>query len=241
MKRKFSTITEKQITSEILIRTKQSIIYSPQKRLKMEEQQIVPKNLNKLSASQKGDWLEKETKKQLEKHGFSVTVTQSQYWEKDETNPKGFKKVIIGDNGIDGIARIRIEEKNYNCIIQCKCYAPTSSISTNVIAQLDNNIDHWKQERSFGLLVVLSKESVNGRAINAIKNARNPIIMIEITEIEDLKQIVQQINWDNYPGKRLKRTRIELGEADELENIGEVSIKGKKIKGLFFQEDLIKV
>ena len=92
---------------------------------------------------------------------------------------------ILGDNGIDGITRKKIGKDQYNGIIQCKYYAPTLQISTDVIAQIDNNIDHWKTEKSFGLLVVLTKESLNHRINNAILNARNPIITITFQKIRE--------------------------------------------------------
>ena len=111
-----------------------------------------------------------------------------------------------------------------------------------MIAQIDNNLDHWKMERSFGILVMLTKGSLNQRAINAIKNARNPIIAITLHEIMqgELKQKILEIKWENYPGKQLKRTRIELEEAEEIKSIREFRIEGKKIKGLVFEENLIQ-
>ena len=149
---------------------------------------------------------------------------------------------ILGDNGIDGITRKKIGKDQYNRIIQCKCYAPTSQISTDVIAQIDNNIDHWKTEKSFGLLVVLTKESLNHRANNAILNARNPIITITLQEIREglLDQKILEIKWDKYPGKQLKRTRIQLESAEEIEKIGELKVVGKKLKKLIYEEDILQ-
>src|SRR6266542_314336 len=72
----------------------------------------------------------------------------------------------------------------------------------------DNGIDHWKQERSFGLLVVLTKDSLNQRARNAVLNARNPIIVATLQEIRrgEVQQKLQKLKWEDYPGKYLKRT-----------------------------------
>ena len=56
----------------------------------------------------------------------------------------------------------------------------------------------------------------------------------------ELKQKILEIKWENYPGKQLKRIRIELEEAEEIKSIGEFRIEGKKIKGLVFEENLIQ-
>ena len=51
---------------------------------------------------------------------------------------------------------------------------------------------------------------------------------------------ILEIKWDKYPGKQLKRTRIQLEEAEEIENIGELKIVGKKLKNLSYEEDTIQ-
>ena len=203
----------------------------------MQEESEHLAEVKNLSSTDKGEWLEVKIKEAMEAEGFTVTITKVQRWNKNKREMQ-----IIGENGVDGITRIRINEHQYNGIIQCKCYAATTRISTDVIAQIDNNLDHWKMERSFGILVMLTKGSLNQRAINAIKNARNPIIAITLHEIMqgELKQKILEIKWENYPGKQLKRTRIELEEAEEIKSIGEFRIEGKKIKGLVFEENLIQ-
>src|SRR6266496_721089 len=152
------------------------------------------------------------------------------------------KNQIMSENGIDAITRRRIGQHQYNGIVQCKYYASTSTILTEVIAQIDNNIDHWKQERSFGLLVVLTKDSLNQRGRNAILNATNSIIVATLQEIRrgDVQQKLQELKWEDYPGKYLKRTRLEVEAAEELQNIGEIQISAKRIKGLKFEENVMR-
>jgi len=175
MKRKYTYIEERNITEEIMIVHQFQIIFTPKKKIKMDLIDFLTPEFKKMSPAKKGELLEVKTKAEMKKCGFTITITKVQRW--DDHN----KQVeILGDNGIDGIVRKKIEKDQYNGILQCKCYAPTSTISTDVIAQLDNNIDHWKTEKSFGLLVVLTKDSINNRANNAILNARNPIITITL-------------------------------------------------------------
>ena len=144
----------------------------------MSEEIITQEELKKLTPIKKGELLELKTKEELEKQGFVITISRAQRWDEDSKRMQ-----ILGDNGIDALTRRKIGQYQYNGIVQCKCYASTSTISTEVIAQIDNNIDHWKQERSFGLLVVLTKDSLNQRARNAVLNARNPIIVATLQEI----------------------------------------------------------
>src|SRR6266536_5250364 len=143
---------------------------------------------------------------------------------------------------METLTRRKIGQYHYKEIVQCKCYASTSTISTEVIAQIDNNIDHWKQERSFGLLVVLTKDSLNQRARNAVLNTRNPIIVATLQEIRrgKVQQKLQELKWKDYPGKYLKRTRLEVKVAEELQNIREIQISAKRIKGLKFEENVMR-
>src|SRR6266496_4359521 len=140
------------------------------------------------------------------------------------------------------LTRRKIGQYQYNKIVQCECYVSTSTISTEVIVQVDNNIDYWKQERSFGLLVVLTKDSLNQRARNAVLNARNPIIIATLQDIRrgEVQQKLQELKWEDYPGKYLKKTRLEVESAEELRNIGEIQISAKRIKGLKFEENVMR-
>ena len=237
MKRKYTYKKENNITEEITIVYKVQIIFKPKKKIKMELEDPKSSEFKNLSGAKKGELLEASTKAEMEKFGYTVTITKAQRWD-----DKNKQMQIIGDNGIDGIFRKKIEKDQYNGLIQCKYYAPTSNISTDVIAQLDNNIDHWKMEKSVGLLVVLTKESIIPRAINAMKNARNPIIAITLQEIREelLDQKILEINWNKYPGKQLKRMRVQLESAKEIEEIGELKIVGKKLKRLIYEADTLQ-
>lgn len=113
-------------------------------------------------------------------------------------------------------------------------------ISTDVIQQLDNNLSQWKAPKMFGLLVVLHKKSLNKRAWNAITNAINPIIVVEIGEILQVQQQIENIKWSEFPGKKIKRTRINIDEAEEIENVGEPILKGKRIKRLMYSQETIQ-
>ena len=69
----------------------------------MEDNEIIPRNLKSWTSIKKGEQLEEETKKQLDKLGFSTMITKSHIWMEDEdTYNKRIK--IIRDNGIDGYA-----------------------------------------------------------------------------------------------------------------------------------------
>ena len=164
MRRSFTQIVRKNITSEIKIMQTTQIIFEPKKKIKMQEESEHLAEVKNLSSTDKGEWLEVKTKEAMEAEGFTVTIIKAQRWDKNKREMQ-----IIGDNGVDGITRIRINEYQYNGIIQCKYYAATTRISTDVIAQIDNNLDHWKMERSFGILVMLTKGSLNQRAIKLLK------------------------------------------------------------------------
>ena len=137
MKRKYTYKEENNITEEISIVYKVQIIFKPKKKIKMELEDPKSSEFKNLSGAKKGELLEVSTKAEMEKFGYTVTITKAQRWD-----DKNKQMQIIGDNGIDGIFRKKIEKDQFNGLIQCKCYAPTSNISTDVIAQLDNNINH---------------------------------------------------------------------------------------------------
>ena len=131
MKKKYRCNFKRKIDEEIIF--KQIITKKVQrlrKRIKMENNEIIPRNLNSWTAIKKEEWLEEETKKQLDKLGFNTTITKSHTWMEDgDACDKRLK--IIGDNRIDGYARKRIGTTEYRCIIQCKYYGKRSQISTD--------------------------------------------------------------------------------------------------------------
>ncbi len=237
MNRVFTLKTKTFLTRNLYIKLKCRIIFKYKNNQIMSEEIITQEELKKLTPIKKGELLELKTKEELEKQGFVTTISKAQRWDEDSKRMQ-----ILGDNGIDALTRRKIGQYHYNGIVQCKCYASTSTISTEVIAQIDNNIDHWKQERSFGLLVVLTKDSLNQRARNAVLNARNPIFVATLQEIRrgDVQQKLQELKWEDYPGKYLKRTRLEVEVAEELQNIGEIQISAKRIKGLKFEENVMR-
>ena len=237
MKRTYEEHIEHIVSEEITIELITKITYKPRKKLRMDKE-IIPEGFDKWNSLKKGEWLEDETKNQLEQLGFTTTITKSYTWTKNEEQEFPRRK-ILGDNGIDGIARKKINGEIYQCIVQCKCYKKTTPISTDVIQHLDNNVSQWKTPGMFGLLVVKHKESLNKRAMNAIANALNPIIVVEIEKMQELPQLVKDIKWTEYPSRQLKRTRLRIEEADEIENVGEVTVRGKKIKNLTFAEDTL--
>ena len=203
----------------------------------MENNEIIPRNLNSWTPIKKGEWLEEETKKQLDKLGFNTTITKSHTWKEDGDATKKLK--IIGDNGIDGYARTKIGTKEYRCIIQCKCYGRKSQISTDVIAQLENNVIHMGSKNTFGLLVVLNLETINERIYNAIKNARCPIIVTEITRIREIVQQIENIKWEeNSQNIKRKRIELQLEEAKEILIEKDNITQGKEIKKLKYYEEI---
>src|SRR6266542_1770531 len=205
MNRVFTLKTKTFLTRNLYIKSKCQTTFKYKNNQIMSEEIIIQEELKKLTPIKKGELLELKTKEELEKQGFVTTISKAQRWDEDSK-----KMQILGDNGIDAITRRKIGQYHYNGIVQCKCYASTSTISTEVIAQIDNNIDHWKQERSFGLLVVLTKDSLNQKARNAVLNARNPIIVATLQDIRrgKVQQKLQELKWEDYPGKYLKRTRV---------------------------------
>ena len=91
----------------------------------MKNNEIIPRNLKLWNAIKKGEWLEEETKKQLDKLGFSTMITKSHTQMEDE-DAYNKRIKIIRDNGIDGYVRKKIGLIEYKCIIQCKCYGKKS-------------------------------------------------------------------------------------------------------------------
>ena len=139
MKRKYKYKQKFQLSEEITVTKQIKIMYKPKRKIMKEEESkiINEEELKQLTPIQKGTLLETKTKEIIEANGFTVTITKAHNWEDG-------KLKILGDNGIDGIFRKKIQGTNYNRIIQYKCYASTSTISTNVVIQLDYNINFWK-------------------------------------------------------------------------------------------------
>ncbi len=194
MKRIYEYHQKRKINEELIFKQTMKIIFKPRKRIKMEDNEIIPRNLKLWTSIKKGEWLEEETKKQLDKLEFSTMITKSYTWMEDE-DAYNKRIKIIRDNGIDGYIRKKIGLIEYKCIIQYKCYEKKSQISTDVIAQLENNVIHMNSKNAIGLLVVLNLETVNKRVWNAAKNTKCPIIIIEITKID---KIVQELK-DKLP------------------------------------------
>ena len=239
MKRIFQNYQRQKTNNEIIFERTTRIIYQPRKRIRMEtNDEIIPRNLNIWTTIKKGEWLEEETKKQLDKLGFNTTITKSHTWmENGDAINKQLK--IIGDNGIDGFARKRIGSKEYKCIIQCKCYGKKSQITTDVIAQLENNVMHMDSKNTFGLLVVLNQETVTERVWNAAKNAKCPIVIIEITRMKEIVKQLENIKWMEYP-ENLKRkiSEIQIEEAKEFSIKENTLFEGKEIKKLRYYEEI---
>jgi hypothetical protein len=246
MKRTYLTYTQQNINPELEIEQIIRITYRPIKRIKMNEKSsnklkaILPSNFSQMTAPKKGQWLEEEIQRRMSKLEFNITITKSTTWEKNPEKPHEYVQKIIGDNGIDGIARRRIEGEEYRCIIQAKCYAKTTTISTDVISHLENNVRHLEAGKAFGLLVVLHKESLNERAWSTIKNASCPIIVIDITQMDKLVELIKNIKWEDYPLKSLKRTFVEVESAEELKQIGNLKIDARKLKNLKYREEVIQ-
>ena len=64
-------------------------------------------------------------------------------------------------------------------------------------------------KNAIGLLVVLNLETVNERVWNAAKNAKCPIIIIEITKLNEIVQQLKDINWMDYPENSVKRKELK--------------------------------
>src|SRR5579859_3376305 len=107
MKRKYIYKEERNISEEIIIIRQVQIIFKPKKKIKMELEDYKSSEFKNLLPAKKEELLEIIIKAEMEKCGFTVTITKAQRWD-----DKNKQMQILGDNGIDGITRKKIGKIN---------------------------------------------------------------------------------------------------------------------------------
>ena len=115
----------------------------------------IGRQLSKMNRYDKGEAMEEQIKKQLEDYGFIVTKTQS-------TAKNG---QIIGDNGVDHLAQIKISNQIIKLVIQSKNWK--NEITGSVVRDLEGVLANQYPER-IGLIIT-NNGGTNQRAKNLAK------------------------------------------------------------------------
>jgi len=159
---------------------------------------IIAQQLSQMNRYEKGEAMEEQIKDQLESYGFTVTKTQS-------TAKNGR---IIGDNGIDHLAQIRINDKLIKIVIQSKNWKHETTGS--VIRDLQGVLSNQYPER-IGL-IVLNNGGIQKRAENLAKNSSNTILIYNFNELKYLKDNLTKLQQQN-------QIRTLNQQYEEFENI----------------------
>jgi len=139
----------------------------------------IANQLSRMNRYQKGEAMEERIKDQLEEHGFTVTKTQS-----ITKNGK-----IIGDNGIDHLAQIKIDNQIIRLVIQSKNWK--NKITGSVVRDLSGVITDQYPGR-IGLIIT-NNGGINLRARNLIKNSTNTILVYDFNELKYLKNDLKNL------------------------------------------------
>jgi Restriction endonuclease len=147
---------------------------------------------------EKGEAMEEHIKDQLEEYGFTVTKTQS-------TAKNGR---IIGDNGVDHLAQIRINDQLIRMVIQSKNWK--GKISGNIVRDLQGTLTNQYPDR-IGIIII-NQGGVEIRAQNIAKNSNSTILIYNFNELkylkDDLKDLINK-----------QKIRTLTQQIEEFENI----------------------
>ena len=166
----------------------------------------IARDLMQMDRYTKGEAMEVKIKDQLESYGFIVTKTQS-----------SIGKRIIGDNGIDLLAQITINNKPTRLIIQSKNWKSelTSQVVRDLQGVLATQYPNW-----IGLIVI-NNGGINERAKNQAEGSRNTILIYNFNELKDLK---------NNLKKMIKEHKIRTQQQRQIEKF-ENAIITEEING----------
>jgi hypothetical protein len=203
------------VISEVLESTisDQSIIRTPQPEDKYDQ---IAKQLSSMDRYLKGEAMEEKIKDQLEEYGFIVTKTQS-----------SIGKRIIGDNGIDHLAQITINNRPIRMIIQSKNW--NSELTARVVRDLQGVLTTQYPDR-IGIIVV-NNGGINIRAKNQAKGSLNTVLIYNFNELKYLRNDLKNLYKKNKI--RIQKHQIEkFKNAKIIEEINgpirKTTIKAKK-------------
>ena len=169
------------------------------------EYEEIAQKLSKMDQYSKGEAMEIAIKNQLEKQGFTVTKTQSSYG-----------KQIIGDNGIDHFAHIKIKDQMIKLIIQSKNW--NGKLNGEVVRSVQGILSNQYPER-IGLIVI-NNGGYEKRVENLIRNSKNTILIYDFKDLKNLKNDLKQ---------RLRQGKLDITphQFEEFED-GEIIEKNTK-------------
>jgi Restriction endonuclease len=165
----------------------------------MNKYDKIADELSKMNRYSKGEAMEEAIKDQLEDYGFIVTKTQS-------TARNGR---IIGDNGIDHLAQIKINDQLIRLVIQSKNWK--DKITGTVIRDLQGVLTNQYPER-IGL-IILNNGGIDTRAKNIAKNSKSTILIYNFNELKYLKEDLQGLQQQN----RIHTLYQQVEEFEDIE------------------------
>ena len=156
--------------------TEHSIVHTPP--YSESEYDNIAKRLMNLDWRKKGEEMEIAIKDQLEKERFTVTKTQSSIGNR-----------IIGDNGVDLFAQLKINDQIIRIAIQSKNWK--TPITGNVVRDLQGTIAHQYPDR-IGLIVI-NNGGIDSRARNLAENSTNTILIYNFSQLKNLRKNLRKL------------------------------------------------
>jgi hypothetical protein len=190
---------------------------------------IIAKGLAQLEAKDKGEAMEFEIKKQFEKLGITTTLTKASGY-----NPYTGKFEILGDNGTDGLAQIKINNEIIKLMIQAKNWKNEIN-SSQIVQSMQGALANQYPDR-IGLLII-NDGGISTRLRNLINNTKHNTILIY--NFKDLGNIRRDLTQLHSEGK-LQYYQPMIEEFEDInmtENVGKISrnITAKKYRRIFTQ------
>jgi HJR/Mrr/RecB family endonuclease len=165
-----SQLTDEQVSSQVS---------TPKHSTDKEKYKEEAIRLQKLQPREKGEAQELAIKELLEKQGFMVTKTQS-------STKKG---QIIGDNGADHIAQIKIRGEIIRMVIQSKNWA--GELANGVVRELQGTIaEQYPQHIG---IIVINGGGMPLRTRNAIKDSKRTMLIYNIEDLYKLKRDLRNL------------------------------------------------
>ena len=186
--------------TKIKIKIKMSLeIQQPEKfsRKRQKLEQELEEISQEKSRMKLGNWLEEKSKEIIEELGGICTITRAHsYRPKKGKNTididRDFK--VIGDYGMDGIGEITLNEKKYKFILQCKNWS--KEISSSQVSELEGVLNRFPGY--IGLFI--TRSGANNRARITAKESSHNIILLNVEELYDLKQVLKETKIKTFIG-----------------------------------------
>jgi len=197
--------------------------------LRMNTDEIVKYCTNPIiKPHEKGEYFEWQLFNWLNLNGFTPTKSAC----RDQHGN------IKGDNGIDLFANRLINNQKVKIVIQAKCYVSQRSIiREKVIKKLINCAEKYD---AYGILFCYNLKNMDTESRNLIINTPN-ILMYDINTIDnfvnDLNNLIPMthIKNDHLDLSQPIRSWIKIGSLDNIEQIGNLVIKGSGIRNLEYK------